>query len=78
MVGCAFVILAMPALALILGALEIVGGSSPLPPVRSDAAFFVVVGLIAFFIVAFIIGRTVARLFFRRSQVRFFRAYRHN
>lgn len=75
-IGLLFAVAGMPVLAIILRALEIARGTSPLPSPRSDSAFFFFVGLIAFFGGAYLIGRRVARLF-RRSQVRFFRSYRH-
>jgi undecaprenyl pyrophosphate phosphatase UppP len=70
-------LLAIPLFFVILGAVGLQLGRSPLPPVKSDAAFFVFVALVAFIVGAYFVGRSLARRFFRRSQVRFFRSYRH-
>lgn len=70
-------LLAIPLFFVILGAIGLEQGRPPLPPVKSDVAFFVFVAFIAFFVGAYFVGRSVARRFFRRSHVRFFRSYRH-
>lgn len=75
-IGLLFTLAAIPLLAVILRAVEIGTGLSPFPTARSDAALFFVFGSILYFVCAFIVGRSVARLF-RRSQVRFFRSYQH-
>jgi hypothetical protein len=43
---------------------------------KSDGAFFIFLGLIGLLVFAYIIGKRVAH-FLRRSQVRFYRVYRH-
>lgn len=55
---------------------EIEHGSVPVPPPNSDRALFYFLGLIAFVMIGYMIGKGVARIV-RRSQVRFFRTYRH-
>lgn len=77
LVGLAFVIAAIPVLAITLRALEIARGAPPFPSPKDDAALLYFLGLTGFFVAAFILGRTIAGRFFRRSQVRFFRTYRH-
>jgi hypothetical protein len=51
-------------------------GSSLLPRPDSDVALFFFLGIIGLVIAGYILGSSLARLF-RRSQVRFFRSYRH-
>jgi hypothetical protein len=77
LIGLAFVIAAIPVLAIILRALEIARGVPPLPSPKDDAALLYFLGLIGFFVAAFLLGRVVAGRLFWRSQVRFFRTYRH-
>ncbi len=59
-----------------LCAWQVKTGSTRLPPSNSDAALFLILGAIALFTLAYISGKTAGR-FRRRSQVRFFRSYRH-
>lgn len=61
-------------LAFIIG-LFAIGASHP-PDPRSDGALFIVLGLLAFVVVAFLVGKVVARLF-HRSKLRFLRSYEH-
>lgn len=75
-VGLVFVGLAFLIVVVAMRAYEVVRGSSPLPPPDSDGAFFYFLGLIGIVVFSYMIGKGVARLF-RRSQVRFFRSYRH-
>ena len=51
-------------------------GSTRLPAPNSDGALFLVFGSLALLALAYIIGKTAGR-FVRRSQIRFFRSYRH-
>jgi hypothetical protein len=46
------------------------------PSPKADGALFIFLGLIGLLVLACIIGKRVAH-FLRRSQVRFYRAYRH-
>jgi predicted nucleic acid-binding Zn ribbon protein len=55
-------------------ALAIVG-MRPLPPPSSDDGFFLVLKLVGVFLVGNLLGRLFMR-WFRRSRLRFFRAYR--
>ena len=75
-VGFAFAVLAFLVVVLVCRAFQIARGSMPLPPPDSDSAFFYFLGLIAVLVCGYMTGKGVAR-FFRRSQVRFFRSYRH-
>lgn len=75
-IGLAFAVLAVPLLGLILRALEIARGTPPFPAPRSEATLFFVVGLIGFFVCAYLLGKGMARILWR-SRIRFFRCYRH-
>ena len=75
-VGFAFVIVTFLIVVLVCRAFEIGRGSMPFPPPDSDGALFYFLGLIGVLIFGYMIGKGVAR-FLRRSQVRFFRSYRH-
>ena len=77
MTGCAFMLIALPVFGLIVRALEIAWWPTGFPSPRADIAIFVVPAFVAFFAGAYFVGRIVARRFIRRSQVRFFRSYRH-
>lgn len=68
-VGCAFAFIA-----LLIGLVAM--GASRLPAPTSDAALFVVFGLIAFVVLGFLFGTLVARLW-HRSKLRFLRSYEH-
>lgn len=57
-------------------AIEIERGSLPVPLPDSEKALFYLLGLIAFVTLGYMFGKGVARIV-RRSQVRFFRTYRH-
>ena len=61
---------------IVMRIIEIEYGSLPAPPPNSEKALFYFLGLIAFVTLGYMIGKGVARLM-RRSQVRFFRSYRH-
>ena len=56
--------------------IKIERGSLPVPPPDSEKSLFYLFGLIAFVTLGYMIGKGVARIV-RRSQVRFFRTYRH-
>ena len=75
-VGFAFAFVAFLVVVLVCRTFQIARGSMPLPPPDSDSALFYFLGLIAILVIGYMIGKGVAR-FFRRSQVRFFRSYRH-
>ena len=68
--GCAFTFVG-----LVVG-LSIMGASRNLPEPDSDAALFVVLGLLAFAVAASLAGQGFARLR-HRSKVRFMRRYEH-
>ncbi|MEO8350233.1 MAG: hypothetical protein ABI680_00790 [Chthoniobacteraceae bacterium] len=77
LVGIAFVLATIFAAIVVSQAFEIGRGSLPLPDPRSDSAFLYLLSLIALVALSYMTGRGVARLL-RRSQVRFFRSYRHH
>ena len=68
--GCLFALLAVPLAFLLLG-------GSHLPDPRSDAAFRLFFGLVAFVVLGYLLGKGVARLR-HRSKVRFVRTYEHD
>jgi undecaprenyl pyrophosphate phosphatase UppP len=74
-VGLLFVLAALPLLALIFGALQL-RGAVPQPDAQDPKALLFVLGSIALLVCAYLVGARLGRLL-RRSQVRFFRAYRH-
>ncbi len=74
--GLLFVAGAVVLLVVALRAWQIGTGSTHLPQPNSDAALLLILGAIALLVLAYITGKTTGRLF-RRSQVRFFRTYRH-
>ena len=75
-VGVVFAGLATFSVVVAMRVVEIKYGSLPVPPPNSDKALFYFLGLIAFVMIGYMIGKGVARIV-RRSQVRFFRTYRH-
>ena len=75
-IGFAFSAVAFLVLVLVCRAYQIARGSMPLPPPDSESALFYFLGIIAILVFGYMTGKGVAR-FFRRSQVRFFRNYRH-
>lgn len=77
LMGCAFMLAALPLMGVIVTALQIARGPSAFPSPRADIAIFVVLAFVAFFGGAYVLGRAVARRFFGRSKVRFFQSYRH-
>jgi hypothetical protein len=60
--------------ALLIGLIAM--GASRLPKTNSNEALFVVLGLCAFPVVGYFLGKGIAGLR-RRSQLRFFRSYQH-
>ena len=74
--GAVFAIAAFLILTVVLRMFEIERGSLLLPSPKADGALFIFLGLIGLLVFAYIIGKRVAH-FLRRSQVRFYRAYRH-
>jgi predicted nucleic acid-binding Zn ribbon protein len=74
--GVIFAVAAFLILTVVLRMSQIERGSLLLPSPKSDAALFIFGGLIGLLVFAYIIGKRVAH-FLRRSQVRFYRAYRH-
>jgi hypothetical protein len=60
----------------VLRVFQIERGSLLLPSPQADGALFIFLGLIGVLVFAYIIGKRVAH-FLRRSQVRFYRVYRH-
>ena len=68
--GCATAIIAL------IVALAIVG-MRPLPDTGSDEGLFLMLKLVAVFVVGNFVGRWAMR-FLRRSSLRFFRTYRHD
>jgi hypothetical protein len=75
-VRAVFAIGAVVILTVVLRAFEIERGSMSLPSRKSDGALFIFLGLIGLLVFAYIIRKRVAH-FLRRSQVRFYRVYRH-
>lgn len=75
-VGVIFALGAIFVSIVILRALEIAGDGTPLPSPRSNGAVLIFFGLIGLLVIAYISGKSVARIV-RRSQVRFYRTYRH-
>jgi hypothetical protein len=75
-VGLIFAGLAIFIVVVAMRLIEIERGSLPVPPPDSEKALFYLLGLIAFVTLGYMIGKGVARIV-RRSQVRFFRTYRH-
>jgi uncharacterized membrane protein YidH (DUF202 family) len=75
-IGVVFVVAAMLIAVVMLHAFEIAHGAMPLASPKSDGALVIFLGLIALLVLAYIIGNRVAHLL-RRSQVRFYRVYRH-
>jgi predicted nucleic acid-binding Zn ribbon protein len=73
--GVVFAVAAFLILTVVLRMFQIEHGSL-LPSPKSDGALFIFLGLIGLLVFAYIIGKRVAH-FLRRSQVRFYRAYRH-
>jgi undecaprenyl pyrophosphate phosphatase UppP len=76
LVGGAFAVGAFLILATVLRAFEIERGSMLLPSPKSDDALMIFLGLIGSLVFAYIVGKRVAH-FLCRSQVRFYRVYRH-
>jgi hypothetical protein len=77
LIGIAFVVAGIVIATVALRAVEIGQGAMPLPDPRSDSAFLYFLGMVALVAFSYTIGKGVAR-FARRSQVRFFRSYRHH
>jgi predicted nucleic acid-binding Zn ribbon protein len=75
-VGLVFVAGAVLLLVIALRAWQVGTGSTRLPAPNSDAALFLVFGALALLVFAYLTGKTASR-FVRRSQIRFFRSYRH-
>lgn len=75
-IGLVFVGGAVLLLVIALRAWQVGTGSTRLPAPNSDAALFLVFGALALLVLAYITGKTAGR-FVRRSQIRFFRTYRH-
>jgi len=71
-----FVVAGIVIATVVLRAFEIGQGAMPLPDPRSGSALLYFLGLVALVGFSYAIGKGVAR-FARRSQVRFFRSYRH-
>jgi predicted nucleic acid-binding Zn ribbon protein len=76
LVGVIFAVAALLILTVVLRMFQIERGSLLLPSPKSDGALFIFLGLIGLLVFAYIIGKRVAH-FLRRSQVRFYRVYRH-
>jgi predicted nucleic acid-binding Zn ribbon protein len=76
LVGVVFAAAAFLILTVVLRMFQIERGSLSLPSPKSDGALFIFLGLIGLLVLAYIIGKRVAH-FLRRSQVRFYRVYRH-
>ncbi len=74
--GVVFAVAAFLILTVVLRMFQIEGGWLLLPSPKSENALFVFLGLIGLLVFAYIIGKRVAH-FLRRSQVRFYRVYRH-
>jgi predicted nucleic acid-binding Zn ribbon protein len=74
--GVVFAIAAFLILTVVLRMFQIQRGSLLLPSPKADGALFIFLGLIGLLVFAYIIGKRVAH-FLRRSQVRFYRVYRH-
>ncbi len=74
--GVVFVFGAILVALVVSRAVELGRGSLSLPDPRSDSALLYFFCLLAMVALSYMIGKGVARLF-RRSQVRFFRSYRH-
>jgi predicted nucleic acid-binding Zn ribbon protein len=74
--GVIFAVAAFLILTVVLRMFQIERGSLLLPSPKSESALFVFLGLIGLSVFAYIVGKRVAH-FVRRSQVRFYRAYRH-
>ena len=75
-VGLVFVGLAFLIAVVVMRVFEVVRGSSPMPPSDAGGASLYLLAMIGVVVCSYMIGKGVAR-FFRRSQVRFFRSYRH-
>ena len=75
-VGAGFAVGAFLILTVVLRTFQIERGSLLLPSPKADGALFIFLGLIGLLVFAYIIGKRVAH-FLRRSQVRFYRIYRH-
>jgi predicted nucleic acid-binding Zn ribbon protein len=74
--GVVFAVAALLILTVVLRMFQIERGSLLLPSPKSDGALFIFLGLVGLLVFAYIIGKRVAH-FIRRSQVRFYRVYRH-
>jgi predicted nucleic acid-binding Zn ribbon protein len=74
--GLVFAVVAVPLLGMILRAWEIGHGTSLFPATGSNTALFFFLGLIGFFVFAYVLGTVAAKILWR-SRVRFFRSYRH-
>jgi len=74
--GVVFAAGAFLILAVVVRMFQIERSSLLLPSPKSDGALFIFLGLIGLLLFAYIIGKRVAH-FLRRSQVRFYRVYRH-
>jgi hypothetical protein len=57
-------------------ALQIAGAVSPLPSPKAEDGLYVIMACIALIVAPYFFGKRLAR-FIRRSQVRFYRVYRH-
>ncbi len=75
--GCGFMIVAILAMLLLLHALEVLQGRSPLPSPTAEGAFSFFLALIALLAVPYLLGKAVARMLWR-SKLRFFRRYHHD
>jgi tellurite resistance protein TehA-like permease len=73
--GVGFAIAAFLVLTVVLRMFQIERGVL-LPSPKADGALFIFLGLIGLLVFAYIIGKRVAH-FLRRSEVRFYRVYRH-
>ena len=75
-IGLVFAGLAIFVVVMAMHVIKITRCSLPVPPPDSQEALFYLFGLIAFVTLGYMVGKGVARIV-RRSQVRFFRTYRH-